>query len=152
MLYISKKRNQTSQPAISGQDVLINIIITDHSSSWAIKLGGSPSQRYSSQMDADPQPFLRRRMSSVKVDPEAPMNTLDIAHMVLSSIATTFTIKSNQITHVRGIYRNLNYFVTTWMHLLVLKPTCYTKISIFLLNSKNLKSKHIHPSGTQNSD
>jgi hypothetical protein len=29
-------------------------------------------------------------MSSVKVDPEAPMNTLDIAQIVLSSIASTY--------------------------------------------------------------
>jgi len=55
--------------------------------------GSSPWQRYSSHTDADPQPLLSRRMSSVKVEPGAPMNTLDIAHIVLSSIASTFSMK-----------------------------------------------------------
>ena len=32
-------------------------------------------------------------MSSVKVDPEDPINTADIAQIVLSSIASTFRIK-----------------------------------------------------------
>jgi len=55
--------------------------------------GSSPWQRYSSHIDADPQPLLSRRMSSVKVEPGAPMNTLDMAHIVLSSIASTFSKK-----------------------------------------------------------
>lgn len=55
--------------------------------------GSSPWQRYSSHMDADPQSFLNRRMSSVKVEPGAPMNTLDMAHILLSNMASTFGMK-----------------------------------------------------------
>ena len=66
-----------------------------HSSS-AMKLGSSPWQMYSSQTDAVSQPLLNRRMSSVKVDPEDPMNTLDIAQIVLSNMASTYSNKSAQ--------------------------------------------------------
>jgi len=55
--------------------------------------GSSPWQRYSSHIDAVSQPLLSRRMSSVKVEPGAPMNTLDMAQIVLSSIASTFSMK-----------------------------------------------------------
>lgn len=55
----------------------------------AMKFGPSPWHKYSSHREALPQSFLSRRMSSVKVDPEAPMNTLDMAQIVLSSIAST---------------------------------------------------------------
>lgn len=58
-------------------------------SSSAMKLGSSPWQRYSSQWDAEPQPLRRRRMSSVKVEPDAPMKTFDSAQIVLSSMAST---------------------------------------------------------------
>jgi len=59
-----------------------------------MKLGSSPWQRYSSQTDAVSQPLLNRRMSSVKVDPEDPMNTLDIAQIVLSNMASTYSRKN----------------------------------------------------------
>lgn len=55
----------------------------------AMKLGSSPWQRYSSHKDEEPQSFRSRKISSVKVDPEAPMKTLDNAHIVLSNIAST---------------------------------------------------------------
>jgi len=54
-----------------------------------MKFGSSPRQRYSSHIDEVPQSFLSRKISSVKVEPDAPMNTLDIAHIVLSNIAYT---------------------------------------------------------------
>lgn len=57
--------------------------------SSAMKFGSSPRQRYSSHVDEVPQSFLRRKISSVKVEPDAPMKTLDIAHIVLSNIAST---------------------------------------------------------------
>lgn len=60
-----------------------------HSSS-ATKFGSSPWHKYSSQSEADPQSFRSRKISSVKVDPDDPINTLDIAQIVLSSIASTF--------------------------------------------------------------
>ncbi|KAK2353396.1 O-fucosyltransferase family protein [Trifolium repens] len=69
------------------------IIIFDLHSLSATIFGSSPWQRYSSHNDADPQSFLSRRMSSVKVEPGAPMNTLDMAHIVLSNIASTFSVK-----------------------------------------------------------
>ena len=66
-----------------------------HSSS-AIKFGCSPSHRYSSHSEADPQSFRSRRMSSVNVEPEDPMKTEDKAQIVLSNIASTF----NDNTHL----------------------------------------------------
>lgn len=66
-----------------------------HSSS-AMKFGSSPWHRYSSQSDEDPQSFLSRKISSVKVDPDDPINTLDIAQIVLSSIASTFILQMNR--------------------------------------------------------
>lgn len=62
-----------------------------------MKFGASPWQRYSSHCDADPQSLRSRRISSVKVDPEDPINTVDKEQIVLSSIATTFkkTITTN---------------------------------------------------------
>lgn len=59
----------------------------------ATKFGSSPWQRYSSHEDADPQSLRSRKISSVKVDPGAPMNTLDIAQIVLSSMASTYRVK-----------------------------------------------------------
>uniref|UniRef100_A0A1J3JFX7 Uncharacterized protein n=1 Tax=Noccaea caerulescens TaxID=107243 RepID=A0A1J3JFX7_NOCCA len=47
-------------------------------------------KRYSSQSEAVPQSFLSLRISSVNEEPQAPMRTLDIAHIVLSNIASTF--------------------------------------------------------------
>lgn len=68
-------------------------------SSSAMKFGSSPRHRYSSHVEDVPQSFLSLKISSVKVDPEAPMKTLDIAHIVLSSIASTYTFaKKNKIT------------------------------------------------------
>lgn len=63
-----------------------------------MKLGTSPRHKYSSQSDDVPQAFLRRKISSVKVEPIDPIKTSDIAQMVLSSIASTFTkiIKTNK--------------------------------------------------------
>ena len=60
-----------------------------------MKFGSSPRHRYSSHIEDVPQSFLSLKISSVNVDPEAPMKTLDMAHIVLSSIASTyaFTIK-----------------------------------------------------------
>ncbi|MQL80741.1 hypothetical protein Taro_013192 [Colocasia esculenta] len=46
--------------------------------------------RFSSHTDEDPQSLRRRNMSSVNVEPEDPMNTFDMAQIVLSSIASTF--------------------------------------------------------------
>lgn len=69
------------------------VIIFDLHSFSATIFGSSPWQRYSSHSDADPQSFLSRKMSSVKVEPGAPMNTLDMAHIVLSNIASTFSVK-----------------------------------------------------------
>lgn len=66
-------------------------------SSSAMKFGSSPRQRYSSQVEDVPQSFLSLKISSVKVDPEAPMNTLDMAHIVLSSIASTYTLREDYI-------------------------------------------------------
>jgi hypothetical protein len=42
-------------------------------------------------------------MSSVKVDPGAPMNTLDMAQIVLSSIASTFKMKTRQCMLIHGL-------------------------------------------------
>ncbi|KAL0755035.1 hypothetical protein Bca101_092703 [Brassica carinata] len=60
--------------------------------------GSSPRQRYSSHIEEVPQSFLRRKISSVKVEPDAPMKTLDIAHIVLSNIASTFTFQKPTAT------------------------------------------------------
>ncbi|CAL1399558.1 unnamed protein product [Linum trigynum] len=60
-----------------------------HSSS-AMKFGSSPWHRYSSHDDPESQSLRSLRISSVKVDPAAPINTLDMAHMLLSSIASTY--------------------------------------------------------------
>lgn len=60
-----------------------------------MKFGSSPPHRYSSHIEDVPQSFLSLKISSVKVDPEAPIKTLDIAHIVLSSIASTYN-KSKQ--------------------------------------------------------
>nr|GMD37127.1 protein STRUBBELIG-RECEPTOR FAMILY 6-like [Ipomoea batatas] len=54
--------------------------------------GADSRTRYSSHIDADPHPLRSLKMSSVKVDPGAPINTEDKAQIVLSSIASTFKI------------------------------------------------------------
>lgn len=72
-----------------GSSRFFGSVVTSCYSFSAMKFGSSPWHRYSSQTDDDSQSFRSRRISSVKVDPSAPMNTLDMAHIVLSSIAST---------------------------------------------------------------
>lgn len=75
--------------------MLYRFVTTNSHSVSAMKFGASPWQRYSSHSDADPQSLRSRKMSSVKVDPEDPINTVDKEQIVLSSIASTFKKKIN---------------------------------------------------------
>lgn len=103
--------------SFAGGNALKSIKNSGTHSSSAMKFGASPWQRYSSHIDADPQPLRSLKMSSVKVDPGDPMNTEDKAQIVLSSIASTFKVKIQETywrvrrveTKYEGQYKNSIY-------------------------------------------
>lgn len=92
ILYSTHMNNRGEQQQKVGSNTKPNNHNCDYSlhSEFAMKLGCSPWQRYSSQTDANPQSFLSRIMSSVNVEPGDPINTFDMAQIVLSSMASTF--------------------------------------------------------------
>lgn len=62
---------------------------------------------YSSHTDADPQSFRSRKISSVKVEPEDPIKIADLAHMVLSNMASTLLcmeLRSEEFVNKMFVY------------------------------------------------
>lgn len=102
-----------------------------HSAS-AIKLGSSPWHKYSSHCDADPQSFRSRRISSVNVDPEDPINTEDSAQIVLSSIASTFMVKHSVLDNFILCILILNLRVTGSIIIMNNLHECLSLFTMFI--------------------